>query len=207
MIKHGVAQQSSPFGEPEISIWIDRYDDVFSEFDSRPYSDRALSDDFLREVRKMVSEKSKGEVILKFNVFLDERDADSENIIINNLNSHFRHIAEDLKFERREVMKKGYVLLGFGSALILSLFFVTTAMEVSGYVHGFILMLEPVGWFMTWTGLDHVFQISNKHKSALAFNSKMAHARISFSSLEDQHANPQRKRTVIPFDSDNLRVA
>src|SRR5687767_13655357 len=85
---------------PEISIWIDKYDDVFSDFDSRPFADRSLSDDFLREVQKMTSHNTKGEMRLKFHVLDDQRNADSESIIINNLNAHFRKIAEVLKNEQ-----------------------------------------------------------------------------------------------------------
>src|SRR5690349_704077 len=37
----------------ELSIWLDTYDDIFSDFDPRPLNERALSDDFLSEARKM----------------------------------------------------------------------------------------------------------------------------------------------------------
>ena len=35
-----------------ISLWIDSYDDIFSDFDPRPFSARNISDDFLYEVKK-----------------------------------------------------------------------------------------------------------------------------------------------------------
>ena len=67
-------------------------------------------------------------------------------------------------------------------------------------------MLEPIGWFTTWTGLDYIFQISRKEKNAIDFNTKMAQASIAFSSLnEEQDAGKQK--TVIPLDNQNLRVA
>jgi hypothetical protein len=188
--------------EPEISIWIDKYDDVFSEFDSRPFSDRALSDDFLREVRKMTSEKTKGNIRLKFHVMEDQRNEESEAIILNNLNKHFHHIADELKKEQRAARNKGYMLLGSGSLLILFIFFLTTLSEKAAYLNGIILMLEPVGWFTTWTGMDYVFQISKKENSALDFNSRMAFAQISFSSFDTS-----QQKTVIPLDGQNLRVA
>ena len=208
MAQQQMEEVSALMNEPEISIWIDKYDDVFSEFDSRPFSERALSDDFLREVRKMTSEKPTSDIRLKFHVLSDQRDGDSENIILNNLNKHFHHIADELKNERKEAMRKGYMLLGLGSALILFLFCITTMPVKAAYLSGLNLMLEPVGWFMTWTGLDHVFQISKKSKSALDFNSKMALAKITFSSLEDiQATDAGKQRTVIPLDNNNLRVA
>ena len=35
----------------EISLILDTYDDMFSSFDPRPYSQRALSEDFLSEAK------------------------------------------------------------------------------------------------------------------------------------------------------------
>ena len=40
------------FREGNISIVLDSYDDLFSDFDPRPYRIRALSDDFLLECKK-----------------------------------------------------------------------------------------------------------------------------------------------------------
>ena len=197
---------------PEISIWIDKYDDVFSDFDSRPFSERALSDDFLREVEKMTSHKSKGNMRLKFHVLDGQRSATSEEIIINNLNAHFRQISAELKAEQKQILRKGYQLLGFGFVTILVIFGLTNMFAENSYLHGVILMMEPIAWFTTWTGLDHVFQNSRKSQSALDFNSKMAFAEIAFSPYGAEQngiaENPEAKqKTVIPLDSYNLRVA
>ena len=40
----------------QISLWLDDYADIFSDFDPRPFSQRALSDDFLNEAKKVVRE-------------------------------------------------------------------------------------------------------------------------------------------------------
>ena len=40
----------------KIFLWLDDFDDIFSDFDPRPYSARELSDDFLDEVRKIAAE-------------------------------------------------------------------------------------------------------------------------------------------------------
>ena len=45
------------FKEGNISLILDNYDDIFSDFDPRPYTVRALSDDFLNECRKAIIEK------------------------------------------------------------------------------------------------------------------------------------------------------
>ena len=34
-------------GTGMINIWLDSYNGIFSDFDSHPYSDRTISDDFI----------------------------------------------------------------------------------------------------------------------------------------------------------------
>ena len=211
MNQNAIEETKKFLSQPEISIWIDKYDDVFSDFDSRPFAERSLSDDFLREVRKMASEK-KGAIELKFHILDDQRNPESESIIINNLNTHFRHIADALKSEKIQTLRKGYMLLVSGFTLMIFLVLLTTVASKATYMNGIYLMLEPVGWFMTWTGLDHVFQNSRKSESTLDFNSMMARAAITFSSFDvaqdvSAESAAPAKKTVIPFDDSNLRVA
>ncbi len=199
--------------DPEINIWIDKYDDVFAEYDSRPFAQRALSDDFLKGVRKMISEKPIGAIELKFNVLGDERNPDSEVVIINKLNQHFKNIAQLLKEEEKQTLHKGYMLMLAGFALMIFLVFLGNLAAKAAYISGISSMLEPVGWFMTWTGLDNVFQNSRKNKSALDFHSRMAYAEITFSTLEtetpelDANNIASRQKVAIPVDNNNLRVA
>ncbi|HWB64841.1 MAG TPA: hypothetical protein VG603_15095 [Chitinophagales bacterium] len=213
-MKHSDIEETKKFlNKPEISVWIDKYDDVFSDYDSRPFAERSLSDDFLREVRKMASEKSSGDIQLKFHILDDQRDPESEQIIINNLNKHFENIAQALKSEQRNILNKGFMLLAGGTLLIVFLVFLNSMPYKSAFLAGLHSMLEPVGWFMSWTGLDHVFQNSRKAKATLHYNSMMAHASIEFSSFGEKTSegtvdiNTKQQKTVIPFDDSNLRVA
>ncbi len=104
------------------------------------------------------------------------------------------------------------MMLVGGFVMIIFLVFLNTSAE-NAYLHGIYSMLEPVGWFMTWTGLDHIFQNSRKAKSNLHYNSMMAHARIAFSSFDTAITSAAteevvtKQKTVIPFDDCNLRVA
>src|SRR4051812_46940136 len=85
----------------ELSIWLDTYDDIFSDFDPRPYSERALSDDFINEARKMVREKPTGTIELKLLMPSELRNNETENIIINSLHSHFKIYANQLYTEKK----------------------------------------------------------------------------------------------------------
>ena len=103
------------------------------------------------------------------------------------------------------------MLLGFGFVVILLIFYLTMIAEEQAFLHGIILMLEPIAWFAAWTGLDNVFQNSRKGKEDIDFNSRMAFAEIAFSPFgtEEDQANPadSKQKTVIPLDNYNLRVA
>ncbi len=65
----------------EISIILDTYDDIFSDFDPRPYSERALSDDFLIEANKASRDKASGQIELIFLIPQKMRNIESENLI------------------------------------------------------------------------------------------------------------------------------
>ncbi len=210
MSQPSIREAKQFLSDPEISIWIDKYDDVFSDYDSRGFAERSLSDDFLRELRKMISEKKTSEVQLKFHLLNDQTNYEWEDVIKNNLRGYFKDVADLLKEEKRQLLNKGYRLLGIGFALILFIFYLTINAESGVYLHGIILMLEPVGWFTTWTGLDLVFQTSRKEQSTLDFSSKMATAQITFSSfgaVQETEAETPRHKSVIPMDNNNLRVA
>ena len=78
----------------EVSLWIDHYDDIFSDFDPRPYSQRGLSDDFLIEAKKFIKEKASGSFELIFLVPELMRKPESEGIIKKRLND-FSKVPED----------------------------------------------------------------------------------------------------------------
>jgi hypothetical protein len=72
-----------------VNIWINKYADVFSDFDTRPLIKRKLSSDFITEICKMVREDATEKVELHFNILDDQKDIDIENIIISHLKTHF----------------------------------------------------------------------------------------------------------------------
>src|SRR5580692_8730104 len=99
----------------ELSIWLDDYDDVFSDFDSRPLTERSLSDDFLAEVRKMVREKPTGSVELKLLIPSDKQKKEIEAAVIKNLHTHFRHSAVTIQNEITSTRRRGirFAIIGF----------------------------------------------------------------------------------------------
>ena len=167
----------------EISLWLDTYDDIFSDFDPRPYSERALSDDFLSEAKKASKEKTSGRIELRFIVPEEQRDNDLEVIIRKRLHEHFRKHAVRLEDEAKMLQRRGVVTAASGFVLMMMASYVSWRKSDSFIYSMLMTVLEPSGWFITWFGLDQLFYTSNQKKPDLEFYRKMAKCDIEFMSL------------------------
>lgn len=59
MVEEGNTGIKEIIDKAEISLVLDTYDDIFSDFDPRPYGERALSSDFLDEAKKAARDKGR----------------------------------------------------------------------------------------------------------------------------------------------------
>ncbi len=165
----------------DIPLWLDRYNDIFSEFDSRPYSQRALSTDFLFEARKASRDKEEGKIELKLFMPKEKRNLQAEGVIVRRLKEHFKKHYTLIHDEQHAIFNKGvmFVILGivfmFSASLII---FKATGRSL--FINFIIIMLEPAGWFLFWEGLNHVLFESKHVKPKLDFYKKMAECKISF---------------------------
>jgi hypothetical protein len=167
----------------EISLWLDTYDDIFSDFDPRPYSERALSDDFLSEAKKASKEKTSGRIELRFIVPNEQRHNDLEVVIRKRLHEHFRKHASQLEEEAKTLRRRGVFTAASGFALMMIASYISWRRSDSFIYSMLMTILEPSGWFITWFGLDQLFYTSNQKKPDLEFYRKMAKCDIEFISL------------------------
>lgn len=162
-----------------ISIHIDDYDFLFSDFDPRPFSQRALSDDFLAEIKRASKEKNE-EINLKFLIPKDKRNSEKEKTIQLRLKEHFKKHYAEAKKEQKRLVKQGIYFIFFG---IVLMFFATLILYKlsSGFLsHFFVIILEPGGWFLFWEGLNLIIFESKKRNPELIFYEKMSKAIITF---------------------------
>lgn len=166
----------------EVSMWLDSYNDIFSDFDSRPFQQRMLSDDFLAEAKKAFKEKNV--VIRTFKLLLPVaiRNEQDEKRIATRLSDYFNHAYRQLRAEASEIKRKGLYFVITGIALMLVASYVSFLKSEKYYVHILLVLFEPAGWFMLWAGLDHLVYSSQKIKNDLKFYSSMAHAQFDFAS-------------------------
>lgn len=167
----------------KISLWLDSYNEIFSDFDPRPYSKKELSIDFIAEAKRFVRENLKGNFDLVILMPKDIRDNKNEVIIKKRLKEHFQKQYKYLEEKRKEVLMKGigFILLGM-------LFMVITTFILFSVVNPNFLIIflgvlgEPAGWFLFWEGLNLTIFDSNEKKADLDFNSKLSKVNIIFDS-------------------------
>jgi hypothetical protein len=174
-------EEKELLAESEVSLVIENYDEIFSSFDPRPYSRRALSVDFLDEARRATREIKPGVFELRFLLPFTERKLEKEGMIKKRLKEHFKKHHEMLEGESKKVRKKGLFISFIGFFMML-----VAAWIVFYGNHEFIysvlkIIFEPGGWFTLWTGLDILFFGSKEGKSDLEFYGKMVKAEIVFS--------------------------
>ncbi len=164
----------------EISLWLDHYDDIFSDFDPRPYSQRGISDDFLKEARKAVREVKPGVLELRFLVPGNHRRADHEAMIRKRLREHFKKHADLLHNEQKGMRRKGAIVSVMGFLLLIIAATIEHYHKDSFLWSLVAIAMEPAGWFSIWMGLDYIISKSKEKVSEKEFYRNMAKAEIKF---------------------------
>ena len=166
----------------EVSLVLAKYDDIFSSFDPRPYSQRSLSVDFIAETKRATRETDTGELELRLLLPGSQRKVEKEWMIKKRLREHFRKHAEMHEREKKGVFNQGIFFVLFGVAfMFIAAYMLFKHANVSLYGQFIIVLLEPGGWFLFWEGLDLVIFEAKKVKPDLDFYRKMAKADIVFS--------------------------
>ncbi len=163
-----------------MSLALDSYNDIFSDFDPRPSSQRSLSVDFLDEAKRAARDK-KEELELIILVPKKKRDLEEEKVIKRRLKEHFKKHYESV---HRESHKMFYRSLAFVLGGIVLMFF--AALFLFKYSDGnftitfIVILLEPAGWFFFWEGLRQIIFESKNEFPNLGFYKKMSRANIYF---------------------------
>jgi hypothetical protein len=179
--------------EPErpaaLSLWIDDYDDIFSDFDPRPFGQRALSEDFLAEARRAVRDRRESIPALRFLVPAVARNLADEATIRKHLREHFQKHADRLGRARRRKAGAGLAIAAAGFAVM------TASALIRGQPETFWrtllhVLLEPSGWFAVWFGLDQLVYGTRDVARDHDFYRKIARADVVFVSYpEEAHAS------------------
>ena len=165
----------------EIRFSIQDYDDIFSDFDPRPVSQRGLSEDFLSEAKKASIVKGRDKVDFIFLVPRSKRDLKKESRIRDRLNKYFKRHLELLGVEKSKLVRQGVFFTVFGTILMLIATFLFFKFQSRNLIASFFtVFLEPASWFLFWEGLGMLVFEVKKVNPNIHFHKKMAKANIQF---------------------------
>ncbi len=164
----------------ELHISLNNYDEIFSDFDPRPYRVRALSADFLDEAKR-ANLNSIGPIELKFFIEDGRKNLANENTIKKRLNDHFKKHYEMLAGERMQLIKQGlgFAFLGI-IMMLLATFIMLGGSEKTFLTAFFIVIFEPAGWFLFWEGMYLAIFDSRMRKTDYAFYRRMQNFTVTF---------------------------
>ena len=166
----------------DIPLILESYEDIFSDFDPRPYSEKALSGDFLSECKKASADKTK-KINLKLFIPKSKRNPAEEIKIKKRLKDHFIHHLKKRKNEINKIKLNGFnwFLLGSFMIVLAALF---TDYKGSFFMNLLITLTHPAGWFFMWEGLGKIFITVKEKIPDYDFCRKMSEAMISFSNYK-----------------------
>lgn len=166
--------------QSKISIILDSYDDIFSDFDPRLPEERALSDDFINETKKITSRNRVGTFYLQLMIPEKERMIDEEAIIIKRLHSHFLKHLKITRADRNRMKKRGFKFIIIGMILMVGATYLSFLEKNYLYLHFLTVMIEPAAWFSIWTGFDQIIMQPKQNHSEFSFYQKMCESEIVF---------------------------
>lgn len=164
-----------------VSLILEGYHDIFSSFDPRPYSEKALSDDFLIECKRAARDKDEDGFELILSLPKAKRIFADEVKIRKRLKDHFRKHYIEKEKENSKLKKKGvfWVFLG----VIINILVVSGLINFeSNLLHTILSIFEVPSWFLMWEGLGKIFIDPYKNEFEYQFYKKMSNVTITFRS-------------------------
>lgn len=167
----------------EIFIHLEQYDDIFSDFDMRPYSKKALSVDFLGEIKRASVDKTAEGIELVLHAPEKERSESHEATIKERLAAHFKRHFQILQKEKNKVMRlgSGMVILGIVCMVIATQIIYRDPTD-DFFLSFLVVFFEPAAWFLLWEGMDKLMFESKEVNPDLEFYKKMSDSAIHFKS-------------------------
>jgi len=166
-------------------IAIDTYDDLFSDFDSSPYPQRALSDDLLKELQKRYTETPKGEVEVRFSMPSRLRSHQVEAVARKRLKDYFQAQVKLLNKEMDDRKKMAAALFAGGFAVLLGTIYLTEYVAQSHILEVTGLLITPLGWFGMWEGTSRFVDYATRYEEKRKFFQRFARANYVFMNEED----------------------
>jgi hypothetical protein len=164
-----------------ITLWIDSYSDIFSDFDPRPFSDRMVSEDFLNQLRRASSEFNGKIQVLRLLVPDGTQKEEQERTIRKRLQNYFSSRAHQKAEELKVIRSRAMYFLVAGIFVMLVSSYIAFLKLTGFHINVMLVLFEPAGWFLFWTGLESLASASQSKKAERSFYDKMSLLHIEFS--------------------------
>src|SRR6185503_3874740 len=103
---------------PELSLWLDSYDDIYSDFDSRHYLKRRISEDFIDELRMSLKYRTDKPDRLLLLLPAQLRNAEIEKEILSSIKEQLKDRLQISDEKRKRTWLQGLKLLITGMILM-----------------------------------------------------------------------------------------
>lgn len=170
----------SSFEMSNISLKLNSYIDIFSSFDPRPFSERALSVDFIDEAKRASRDKISGKLELRILIPKKLRDLQKEKVIKKRLREHFGKYTLAEKDKYKKILQTGWGFVLSGILIMFLAAFFLYGDDQGRFYHFLLILFEPAGWFLFWEGLDLIIFEAKTIKPEYEFNDKLAKCDIVF---------------------------
>jgi hypothetical protein len=161
----------------DVIIALDDYDDIFDDFDIRPYSSRAVSKDFFYEAIRRVKKADGGNLRLVLTVPRKNREKEVEKNIAKRLKMFFSSRLRRIREEKKAGIVKG-ILMIFISIIAI---FISYHFQNNIYVSELAMVAV---YFFAWIGLEKIFLEIPRLSKRQAVLERLANARIVFEDEE-----------------------
>ena len=167
-----------------INLWLDSYEDIYSDFDSRHYLTRRISEDFLAELLiELKNAPDARNMILSLPA--RQRDEATEKIIASSLHKFFNGRFKLHAHLCKQKLSNGLSFLIFGLILMLLNSWIIYRTNETYLIICLRVLLEPASWFLLWSGLDFLFYNFAGLKKNKKFYQSLSEMHINFQSSEE----------------------
>jgi len=181
-------------GDPRqhIKIVLESYDDLFSDFDPRGYSERNISDDFIEELKARTT-KDRNLLVRHITFLLSDNDnyrnAVHEDIIKTRIKQFFKYSWRVAVRSDTRQRKLGLIWFIVGALLLI----ISAVLSIPDYQNSLPLVvflfnsvLNAAGYYIIWNGLDLMLFGLKDEKDQLQFFKQMSRLKlITFKSYHD----------------------
>lgn len=175
-----------------IHLRIDRYEDIFSDFDARPLTERTLSADFIDELKRQLYARDAHIAGITFQIPQSKRNEADELAIRERILAYFKKRLHERTTAHTRVINRSSIMIlcgVFGMALAS---YVSSHAQASSYPFAVLrVLLEPASWFLLWEGSNQRFFRIHEMTPELDLYTKIVkpHADIRFMS-SGHHTTP-----------------